>query len=242
MNPRPTSKRWKLRGTAAGSLLVCTAQLIWLLDANRVTAAESPRTRATIARGPGVQCKKPDSSRMYIYKDANSSSNNGEWANWMPDASASSMMRLNLESDESPLDGGTCVAVEVNFEKTDRHWCGIAVGCRNCWGLQPPETCYDLRRARALVFWARGDAGGERIQVKVAITGDRPFGDSLKEPVASEWYTLTKSWAMYQLPLPGENMQRVIIPFVFVTARERNEHRAFTFFLDEIYVDVGGVP
>jgi hypothetical protein len=180
---------------------------------------------------------------MYIYKDAKSPENSGVWSNWMPDASASLMMRLNLESDDSPLGRGTCIAVEVNFNKTDRPWCGIAVGCRNCWGLEPPEKCYDLRCARALVFWARGDAGGERIQVKVAITGNhQPSGDSLKEPVASPWYTLTKSWAMYQLPLPGENMERVITPFVFVTEHERNEHPAFKFFLDEIYIAVGDTP
>lgn len=209
---------------------------------SRVAAAEDSRVLATVARGPGAECKEPDSSRMYIYRDAKSNSNNGEWANWMPDSGASSMMRLNLESNEGPLEGGTCIAVEVHFDKADQSWCGIAVGCRNCWGQQASEECYDLRRARALVFWARGATGGERIQVKAAITGDQPFGDSLKTPVASEWYTLTNSWTMYQVPLPGQNMQRIITPFVFVTAREKGERNAFTFFLDEIYVDVGCAP
>jgi hypothetical protein len=112
----------------------------------------------------------------------------------------------------------------------------LAVSCAaDYWGEQASDTAYDLSKVRKLVFWARGERGGEVVRVSVAITGDKPFGDSARAPAESEWLTLGKGWKQYEVDLRGVNLKRVVTPFVILSNKDYNT-RDITFYLDDIYM------
>src|SRR6185436_1393695 len=119
-------------------------------------------------------------------------------------------------------------------------WAGLAAASADdYWGRAPSDAAYDLSAARNLVFFARGARGGESIQVKVAIAGDQPYGDSAPYPAETPWITLGKDWARYELPLESFDLRRVITPFAFVVSRAHGSGSgAFTFYLDEIYFEM----
>jgi hypothetical protein len=174
----------------------------------------------------------PDENRWYVYRDADSRENHGVWSNWMP-AEAARMLKVNMVDAKDPNSGATCIRVDVRWQPP--FWAGIAVACESdYWGQRPSATAFNLRKAKKLVFHARGELGGETIQAKVAIAGDKPFGDSAKTPAATEWITLTKSWKRYELDLTGMDLARVVTPFAWVANKDYNP-RDFTFYLDDIY-------
>mgnify|MGYP001571510438 CR=1 FL=1 len=182
--------------------------------------------------GDGI--KEDAEMRWYVYRDADSSLNHGEWTNWMP-GNAGKMVQLDLTDKTEPASGSTAVRVVVKLE--DPNWCGIAVASfPDGWGLKPQPAYEELKNAKKLVFFARGHKGeGETIKVKVAIAGDKPHGDSAKIPAETEWITLGKSWKKYELSLKGYDLTRVITPFAFVTDKAHNSGGALTFYLDDIY-------
>lgn len=180
-----------------------------------------------------VIAQKYNESRWYVYRDGQSDSNHGVWTNYMPETGGQ-MIKLNLMDGADPASGATCVQVAVNLKRP--WWCGVAVASKaDYWGTRPWKEAYDLSRATKLIFKARGQKGGETIQVKVAICGDKPYGDSTAIPPASSWIKLTKAWQTYELDVKGYNLKRVITPFCWVTNSGHNRSGEFVFYLDDIY-------
>jgi hypothetical protein len=179
-------------------------------------------------------------ARFWIYQDAASKVNHGEWTNWMPKG-ADQMISLNLADRANPAGGESCVRMSVRFMPPN--WCGVAVSClADYWGETPSDSAYDLRRATKLVFDARGDKGRECIMVKVAVAGDKPHGDSARTPAATHWLELENKWKRYELPLNQKrtNLSRVVIPVCIVCARDRNPTDEITFWLDNIHFVLAG--
>lgn len=187
--------------------------------------------------GVDVTAQKDNETRWYVYRDGQSGSNHGEWTNYMP-KTGGEMIRLNLMDTANPASGDTCVQVAVNLKRP--WWCGIAVTCKaDYWGTSPWKAAYDLSGTTKLIFKARGQKGGETIQVKVAILGGKPYGDSTPIPAASSWIKLTKAWQTYELDLTGYNLKRLITPFCWVTNKAHNRGGEFVFYLDDIYFVMG---
>ncbi len=185
--------------------------------------------------------KEPDANvpRWFVYRDATSEDNHGHWTNIMP-AEGADMMKLQLNDKTHPAFGKTSLRITTEF--LPPNWCGIAVACKpDYWGIKKNEPAYDLSKATKLVFYARGDKGGETIQVKVGIAGDKPFGDSAKVASATRWIALKKTWERYELPInqTRTNLQRTIIPFTLVTSQIQNEDSEITIWLDQIYYVTG---
>jgi hypothetical protein len=173
-----------------------------------------------------------------VYDDADSDGNHGEWTNLMP-AEAGKMIGLNLVNGTDPASGSSSVRIEIKF--VSPWWCGIAVASvADYRGDKPSAAAYNLQGARKLVFKARGEKGGESIQVRVGITGDQKYGDSLRVPASTRWLTLTTDWRSYELDVTGLDLKRIITPFVFVTNRDHNPESSLVFHLDEIYFEMGG--
>jgi hypothetical protein len=190
----------------------------------------------TIPADLSAKDEKASSARWYIYSDAGVPSNHGYWTNYMPE-NGGQMIQLNMADTSNPYQGNTAIRVDVTFRSPG--WCGIAVASApNYWGQQPDTQVFNLKNARRLVFHARGQRGGETIQIKFAITGDQPFGDSSKIPIASKWFTLSTEWNHFELDLQGKNLTRVITPFVFVLNETRNSSPNLSFYLDEVYVEM----
>lgn len=176
--------------------------------------------------------QEPREEKWYVYRDSTSKENHGVWSNFMP-AEAGKIIKLSLVHQTDPQAGDSCIRVDVKWQEP--FWAGVAVSCAaNYWGETASATAFDLRRAKKLVFFARGARGGESIQAKVAIAGDKTHGDSARHPAETEWLVLTKSWKRFEIDLTGKNLERVITPFTFVSSKDRSPGD-FTFFLDEIY-------
>ena len=199
--------------------------------------------RATVT-GKGVEQKpvvqvEAGQSRWYVYKDADSPENHGIWSGWMPKEGAKMVtMNLDCRDEQSKATGETTIRTDVRLSFP--WWCGVVVTCKEgYWGETPYVGAYRLSRAKRLVFKARGEKGGESIQVKVAIAGDKPYGDSAKVPAATPWLSLTKDWKVYELSMQGVDLSRVITPFCWVVNKDENGAGPVAFYLDDIYFDMG---
>jgi exo-beta-1,3-glucanase (GH17 family) len=182
--------------------------------------------------------EKEQENRWYVYHDADTrDDNHGFWNNYMPE-SGGRMIVIEEADRAAPYSGATSLMIGVRFEHP--WWCGIVVtSAPSAWGTAPNTPAFDLGRATKLVFHARGEMGGEAIQVKVAIAGGNPYGDSAQMPFDTGWIRLEKEWRRYELPVDGTMLGRVITPFVLVTNRAHNPSGHLKINLDDIYFELG---
>ena len=121
---------------------------------------------------------------------------------WMGDVTA---IRLDPASPERPHSGPTCLRCE--FQAT-AGWAGVAwQNPPNDWGDLPGGL--DLTGAKRLVFWARGERGGETVNFRFGgIPPQRPFPDSANGSL--DGVKLTREWRRYELPVAaGLDLSRV---------------------------------
>jgi hypothetical protein len=168
----------------------------------------------------------------YVYRDVGSPENHGAWSNVLPPGGEAGL-RIDLASSAATAVAGTAVRLDFDLRGT-AGWVGLAVASRaGFWGAEEGPG-FDLSSAGRLVFAGRGQNGGERIRVKLAVTGDQPFGDSALLPFDTGWIELTAGWREYHLPVDGRQLTRVITPFVVIANRFHNPAATATVFLDEI--------
>jgi hypothetical protein len=172
-----------------------------------------------------------EAASWYVYRDAGSPDNHGFWSNVVP-ANGHDMLHIDLADRTGPASGATAIRIDIAF--TSGGSCGIAVASTpGYWGDQPGDG-FDLRRAGALVFDARGAAGGERIRIKAAVAGDQSFGDSAPLPIDYGWIVLTPEWREYRIDNDGRDLSRVITPIMLIANKKQNPSGRLTLFLDDI--------
>jgi hypothetical protein len=183
---------------------------------------------------------------------------------WMPaEAATTKMMTLDLECRQDPhqekqepsLEGQPappkeppmCIAVRVNWKVP--WWVGVAFisgpDDPQWWGEDDRGWYYDLSRLqkKKLVFYARGETGKERIQVKAGILGDKLYGDSLKYPAQTKWLKLPTEWTKFELDLSKykpDDLKHICNGFTFVLSADQQEDTnavATQFYLDTIYFE-----
>ncbi|MFH1678918.1 MAG: hypothetical protein ABH914_04805 [Candidatus Omnitrophota bacterium] len=168
---------------------------------------------------------------FYVYSDASSLNNHFIPSGWMP-ASASSDLRLDVNWKINPFLGDSCIRTEYRNNSGTR-WAGIYwQHPANNWAMIP-DVGFDLRGARRLIFWARGDKGGEIIEVfKAGGIFSGPHIDS--DSASIEHIRLTKYWKKYQIDLMGKDLSYIIGGFCWATNIDVNNPEGITFYLDEI--------
>jgi len=170
---------------------------------------------------------------------------------FMP-AAAGDMLKLdpecrvnpNPEEGEKPGEG-TCIRVAISWAPP--FWCGVGFfsgpDSPAWWGEDDRGNHYDLSglKKKRLVFYARGETGKERIQVKFAIIGDKKYGDSAKLPAQTRWLALKTSWQRFELPLAkysAGDLARIANGFTFLASKVEQEGPGDTvFFLDSIILE-----
>ena len=101
------------------------------------------------------------------------------------------------------------------------------------WGTVPNAGVTALAGATALTFWARGESGGEQVELFLAGVGG-PYGDSApRRPAAGTRTTLTNAWQQYSIDLSGMSLSYVIGGFGWLADGAHNPGGA-TFYLDDI--------
>ena len=142
---------------------------------------------------------------------------------WMGNVKA---MKLDPAWAAKPHTGRT--SIRVDFEANDG-WAGVVwQSPANDWGDKPGG--WDLTGAKKLVFFARGDKGGEKINFEFGLLGkEKPFPDTAKGKLDA--VSLTTDWKEYQIDLKGLDLKRIKTGFAFIVPAQG---KGVVFFLDDI--------
>jgi exo-beta-1,3-glucanase (GH17 family) len=127
---------------------------------------------------------------------------------------------------DNPHAGKTCM--KVTFSSPD-NWGGVVwQSPGEDWGNKPGG--FDLRAAKSLTFWARGEKGGEVVSFKLGLLGkDKKFHDS--DSAALEKVELTTEWKKYTIDLAGKDLTCIKTGFAWTLA---GQGKTVTFFLDDV--------
>lgn len=174
--------------------------------------------------------------RFVVYDEYAAEENRFVPSGWMGDHAD-----LDLyECDRSdPLSGQ--VALRVDYDpKGDQGWAGVVWQHPEGSWASTQQGGYDLDRASALRFGARGMVGGEKVRFQVGgLWGAYP--DSLQPAVGTDLITLAPAWHTYEIDLRGRDLSRVVGGFA-VLLDACSSPGAVSFLLDDIHFVTDGDP
>jgi hypothetical protein len=131
-------------------------------------------------------------------------------------------------------EGKSCIKItyDVACSQKGRHWAGIYwLHPADNWGNE--KGGYNLTGAKRLVFWARGDKGGERIaEFKLGGVGQaQEYPDSDTASIGP--VILSKQWKEYEIDLRGKDLRSISGGFAWVANVDDNPSSCI-FYLDNI--------
>jgi hypothetical protein len=163
-----------------------------------------------------------------IYADANSPDNHYAPSGWMGDYGD---IKLDVAHFDNPHGGSTSMKITYNAQKTQgANWAGMYwQNPPNNWGSRPGG--YDITGASKLVFWARGEKGGERIEeFRVGgISGE--YADS--DVAGFGPVTLSGEWTKYEIDLTDKDLTSISGGFMWSANADYNP-QGFVLYLDDI--------
>jgi len=168
--------------------------------------------------------------KFYVYKDKPSPSHFAA-SGFMPDGRCVAINDVWLDNC-----GGSRSCIKLNFDRdctaTGTGWAGIYwLEPANNWG--DVKGGFNLTGATKLVFWARGEKGGEVVNFKMGGVGmGHTYPDS--DSATSDPITLTKDWKEYSIDLTGKDLSHIIGGFGWVGTAKENQSN-ITFYIREIY-------
>jgi len=186
----------------------------------------------TAAKSACAQEVKPIAAfqPFYVYQDKGSK-NRYVPSGFMPTGEC-----LHLEDAYSKdcQEGKTCIKIvyDIACSAQSRRWAGI-------YWLNPPDNWgdkkggYNLVGAKRLVFWAKGEKGGERItEFKVGGVGtNRAYPDSDAASIGA--VILSNRWKEYTIDLRDKDLSYISGGFSWVANVDENLGSC-TFYLDNI--------
>jgi hypothetical protein len=147
---------------------------------------------------------------------------------WTPSGWMGSTDTLALDGRNTgnPHAGKACIKMRYTGKFG---WVGVAwQHPANNWGDQ--EGGYDLSDATELELWARGEYGGERINIGVGLLGkDKAYPDSGKTSI--EDIALKREWQRYHIPLKDIDLSSIKTGFVVTITGQQTP---VTIYLDSI--------
>lgn len=140
---------------------------------------------------------------------------------WMGDTTA---IKLVTDDTNSPRAGNQCIRCEFDA----KGWGGVVwQSPENDWGDKPGGV--NLQGAKELMFWARGERGGETVKFGFGLIGkDKPYFDTAKK---EQEFQLTADWKPYSISLEGLDLTRIKTGFSWVVA---DPSQPVKFYLDSI--------
>lgn len=136
-------------------------------------------------------------------------------------------VKVDLGHVDNPKNGVSCI--KVSYAAADQ-WAGVVwQDPINDWG--DVAGGYDLRGAKALAFWARGEKGGEIVNFGFGVLGaDKKHPDSGTGNLKA--LRLTDQWRRYRVEIGKDvDMQRIKTGFYWST---EGQGATVTFYLDDI--------
>ncbi len=165
---------------------------------------------------------------FYVYNDANAPENHFIPSGWMGDWGD---LTVKADHADNCHGGATCLQIiYTGLQAQGAKWAGVYwQDPPNNWGSKPGG--FDLRGAKKLTFWARGEKGGEVIDEFRAggIPGEYFDSDVAYSPAV----TLTTEWQHYEISLEGRDLESIKGGFMWAAKLQDNKN-GVTFYLDEI--------
>ena len=168
--------------------------------------------------------------KFYIYKDKPSLSHFAP-SGFMPDGKCVAINDVWVDNC-----GGNRSCYQVKFNRdctaTSTGWAGIYwLEPANNWG--DVKGGFNLTGAKKLMFWARGEKGGEVVTFKMGGVGmGHQYPDT--DTASSQPTVLTKDWKEYSIDLTGKDLTHIIGGFAWVGTAKENQSN-ITFYLANIY-------
>jgi hypothetical protein len=195
--------------------------------------AVDPVAGAIAASGPSSSAGSPSkklSQPFYVYRDKNTK-NRFTPSGYMPNGDCIS---LDDAWQNAPHEGQSSIRIvyDVACSKAGRKWAGV-------YWQNPPDNWgsrkggYDLTGATSLVFWAKGEFGGEKIEEFRAggIGAGQLYPDSDTAYIGP--VILTNEWKEYSIDLKGRDLSFISGGFAWVANVDGNPYHC-TFYLDDI--------
>ncbi|MGB5589276.1 MAG: glycoside hydrolase family 2 TIM barrel-domain containing protein [Gammaproteobacteria bacterium] len=152
-----------------------------------------------------------------------------EGMRWIPSGWMGSTDALTLDGAHAgnPHSGTACIKMRY---QGDGGWVGVAWQHPvNNWGGQ--EGGFDLTGATTLELWARGEYGGEKIDIGVGLLGkEKAYPDSGMTSVKG--IVLDKDWQRYEIPLTEVDLSSIKTGFVVSLIGRHGS--SVTVYLDDI--------
>jgi hypothetical protein len=160
---------------------------------------------------------------FYVYKDG------FEGMPWVPSGWMGSIDSLTLDGShgENPHEGTASIRLRYEGEGS---WVGVAwQHPPDNWGDQ--DGGYDLTGANKLELWARGEYGGEKIDIGVGLIDEgKAHPDSGKTMVKG--IVLKREWQRYEIPVRKLDLSSIKTGFVISLVGRRGS--SVTVYLDSI--------
>ncbi len=169
-----------------------------------------------------------------VYRDKGSRENRFTPSGYMPTGEC---VALDDGWQFDPQEGKTSTRVvyDVSCSKAGRKWAGIYwQNPADNWGNR--KGGYNLTGATRLVFWAKGEIGGERIEeFRVGGLGmGQTYPDTDTTSIGP--VILSSEWKQYVIDLRGKDLSYISGGFAWVANVESNPHHCM-FYLDNIYFE-----
>jgi hypothetical protein len=142
---------------------------------------------------------------------------------WMGNTKA---IKMEEASHVRPHSGATCIRAEY---QAAAEWGGVVwQDPVNDWGDEPGG--WNLSGAKRLVFWARGEKGGETVGFKFGLLGrDKKYPDTAFGSL--DGVKLTADWKEYSIDLADKDLTCVKTGFAWTAA---GQGAPVVFYLDDI--------
>ena len=170
--------------------------------------------------------KEEQQQQLVVYADNNDPANSFHPSEFIGDKVA---LEFNDAWEPNAQSGKTCI--QVTYKATGNFgWAGLYwVNPSGNWGDK--QGGYDLRFAKKLSFWVRGEKGGEHIAVFKFGGLKGVFPDSDNHGIGP--IILTKEWQQLSVDVSQRNMKYISAGFSFALTKAHNS-KGCIFYIDNI--------
>ena len=206
-----------------GSIIVAYINIIPLMRSPEKLVSE--KKESTMEAPKPITLNAPFLVASYFYPSG-----------WMGDGESSEgkkFIQVNTDfTDCNRPDNadGLCIQIKYRPNPEGRGFAGIywQYPDKN-WGGQVGRR---ITGAQRIVFWSRGENGGEVVEFKAGgINGrEMKYQDSFE---VAQRLRLKREWSRYEIPLAKQDLSNVIGAFAWAAARDANPN-GLTFYLDDI--------
>ena len=188
-----------------------------------IAFSAAPETRGA-GEVPSAPADKAAILPFVIFSEKGSGTNHYVPSGWMGNIKA---IRLDEGCRTQPHRGATCIRLEY---QDAGGWGGVVwQDPENDWGNAPGG--WNLTGAKRLVFWARGDRGGELVSCfKFGVIGtDKKFHDTASGSLNA--VRLTTDWKQYSIAVSDKDLSCIKTGFAWIVV---GQGKPVVFYLDNI--------